>query len=240
MRIKECCAYVFRSLFLRGSTKSKSGEPLLVLLWCDSLKSMHKSELNCTADLSGRGEETDRGWVTIESVLCLGPDVQRMNPPSFLVYRKPSVKFVMTSFGWWRQDQCSSEYSRDQWDPVQAQSREGLLEFTPDVKMAPEPFCVYVQLRSSHTGGQNIHSAVPFTVVIVGHIFLQDDVFFIHNQAWGKQFTQSLPIISFPKIALLTCLGVPNNNPKYTWLPQQNSLLPFLSNSQNWSKFLWL
>lgn len=66
---------------------------------------------------------------------------------------------------------------------MQAQSREGVLELTPDVEMAPEPFCVYVQLHSSHTGGQNIHSTVYFTVVIVEHTFLQDDVFFIYNQA---------------------------------------------------------
>lgn len=175
MKIKEYRTYVFRSLFRRGSTvKSEPGESLLVFLLCDSLQSMNKSEQNCTADLSGRGEETDWGWATIESVLCLGPDVQRMNPPSFFVYRKLSVTLVTTSFGWWQRNQCSSEFSHDQWDPVQAQSREGLLEFTPDVKMAPEPFCVYVQLHSSHTGGQNIHSTVHFTVVIVEHTFLQD------------------------------------------------------------------
>lgn len=163
MKIKEYWTYVFRSLFRRQSrVKLKPGESLLVFLLCDSLKSMNKSEQNCTADLSCEQTCLVEVKRLTESVLCWGPDVQRMNPPSFLVYRKPSVKLVMTSFGWWWQDQCSSVFSRDQCDPVQAQSREGLLECTPDVKKAPRALLC---LCTAHTQGDRTFT-VPYTSLL--------------------------------------------------------------------------
>lgn len=197
MKIRECCAYVFRSFFRRGSTvKSKPGESLPVFLLCDSLKSMKTSEQNCTADLSGRGEETDWGWVPIESILCLGPDVQRMNPRSLLVYRKPSVKLVMTSFGWWRQDQCSSEFSRDQWDPVQAQSKgwcPGVYSRCGDVSMYN---C------TAHTQGDRTFT-VPYTSLLSWL-----DIHFYKMMSFLYTIKLEEAIISFPKTALLTYLRV--------------------------------
>lgn len=183
MKKRECCAYVFRSFFRRGSTvKSKPGESLPVFLLCDSLKSMKTSEQNCTADLSGRGEETDWGWVPIESILCLGPDVQRMNPRSLLVYRKPSVKLVMTSFGWWRQDQCSSEFSRDQWDPVQAQSKgwcPGVYSRCGDGPRALLCLCTTAQLThrgTEHSQYRTLHCCHGWT-----YIFTRWYLFYIQS-----------------------------------------------------------
>lgn len=71
----------------------------------------------------------------------------------------------------------------------------------------PKSFFVTVQLQSSHGEGDNIHLFASFAVALEHHILLAD-YFFTFKLEGSKQLPGSLHTNSFPKLELVTHLGV--------------------------------